>query len=335
MIHIRIYESDCNAVQFQWILYQFAGMETDGDIKSNGVMIMGIIFNIQKFCTGDGPGIRTTVFLKGCPLDCVWCHNPESKSTLPELSYIVELCVQCGRCAALCPNGCHLFEGNAHLFRCNACVACGNCIAPMCSAMTLIGREVSVNDVIDEVLKDKRFYDHSGGGLTLSGGEPMLQFDFTYALLQAAKQQGLHVCLGTCGFAATSHIRQIASLVDIFLFDYKLTDAELHKQYTGVDNRLILDNLRLLDIIGSKVILCCPIIPGLNDTSTHFQGIVDTANRLKNVVEIQVEPYHSLGEHKAKNVGRDYQMPIVASLEKQTIDRWIATIQSGTTIPVV
>ena len=207
-------------------------------------MHSGTIFDIKGFALNDGPGIRTTVFMKGCPLDCLWCHNPESKSRKSELFFDSRKCVGCRSCE-VCPYGCHVFTDTEHIFNREKCIACGKCAAECYTdALELVGTEKSVEEIIAEVMKDEAFYENSGGGMTLSGGEPMFQFDFTYELLKRAKENGLHTCIETCGFAKWEQYEKIADLVDIFLFDYKETDPGKHKEFTGVTNELILENLK-------------------------------------------------------------------------------------------
>lgn len=295
----------------------------------------GTIFNIQKFCVNDGPGIRTTVFLKGCPLRCIWCHNPESKKTAPEMFYNAQKCVKCGRCAKACDKVCHEFSDDVHLYDREKCAVCGKC-AEVCptEALETAGYEISVEDVLRDVLKDKIFYDNSGGGMTVSGGEPMLQFDFTLSLMKAAKEAGLHTCMETCGYAPEERYREIAPYVDIFLFDYKITDPEKHRECTGVTNELILSNLRMLDGAGSKTILRCPIIPTVNDTEEHLSAIANLANSLSNVLEINIEPYHPLGSGKSEMLGRDYPLRDLGFPEEETVKGWIETVKSRTEITV-
>ena len=238
----------------------------------------GSVFDIQKFSIHDGPGIRTTVFLKGCPLNCRWCHNPESKDSAAEISYHAERCLLCGRCAAVCPQGGHTFHEKEHRFDRARCTHCGACAqACYAQAIEVIGRQMTVDQVLDEVMKDLPFYQTSGGGMTVSGGEPMAQFAFTKALLTDAKARGLHTCMETSGFAPLRHFEAIRPLVDLFLYDLKETDPVLHKQWTGVELKPILDNLRALDRLGSQLILRCPAIPGLNDRDDHFAGIAGLA----------------------------------------------------------
>lgn len=298
-------------------------------------MKKGTIFNIQKFSINDGPGIRTTVFLKGCPLNCLWCHNPESKAVACEIFYDSKKCMGCRKCVTACPFQCHSFESRGHIYNRKNCIACGKCAdACMVGALETVGYQKEVSQVLSEVMKDKAFYDNSGGGMTLSGGEPMLQFDFTYELLQAAKEKGLHTCMETCGFAKEENYRKIARLVDIFLFDYKETDLEKHKEYTGVSNDRILKNLRLLDELGCKTILRCPIIPSLNDREDHFTGIAQTADSLKNILEINIEPYHPLGSGKADMLGKSYELKDLTFPENETVTQWMKLLAEKTKVPV-
>lgn len=298
-------------------------------------METGVIFNIQKFCVNDGPGIRTTVFLKGCPLRCLWCHNPESNAAVPEIMYDSEKCIRCGACASACPSGCHKMDEKGHTFERTSCNACGKCAAScVADALELMGRVKTVDAVMAEVLKDKPFYETSGGGLTLSGGEPMLQFDFSLALLKRAKENGLHTCMETCGAAPQEKVEKIREYVDLFLFDYKVSDPALHRKYTGTSNDKILENLFFLDAKGAKTILRCPIIPTINDTEAHFASIAETANVMQNVLEIHLEPYHPLGSGKAERLGREYPLLHISMPEEKTVRNWLETVQKKTEIPV-
>ena len=295
----------------------------------------GLIFNIQKFCINDGPGIRTTVFFKGCPLHCLWCHNPESQARRVEISYIAEKCIVCGNCLRACPQGCHTIENNSHIFQRDHCLNCGLCAQGCYSgALEAIGREVTVADVMAEVLKDRIFYEQSGGGLTLSGGEPMLQFAFVRELLREAKKQGLHTCLETCGFAPAEHFDLILPDVDLFLYDFKESDPERHRQDTGASNELIIANLLRIDRAGGKTILRAPIIPGCNDRPDHFAAIAATANRLHNVQGIDVEPYHPLGKSKSANIGRTYGLADPGFTDEAAVERWLCEIRAQTAVVV-
>ncbi len=298
-------------------------------------MKKGLIFDIQKFCTGDGPGIRTSVFFKGCPLRCIWCHNPESKKSSVEIFYDAKKCITCRKCAHVCPTGAHLFDSEKHSFlrdKCDVCTLCvQNCPT---QALTAVGELKSVEEVLREVLSDKIFYETSNGGVTLSGGEPMYQFDFALELLKACKRENLHTAMETCGFAPSEQYREIAPFTDLFLFDYKISDKEKHKYYVGADNSLILKNLYLLDSLDAKIILRCPIIPGINDTEEHFESIASVANSLQNILEINIEPYHSMGAGKAEKLGAAWEV-IASSPDSKTVIEWIDFIKTKTDVPVI
>lgn len=265
----------------------------------------GNIFDIQRFSVHDGPGIRTIVFFKGCPLRCIWCHNPESQKSTRDIAYYTDKCILCGECISVCKNGCHSFlsdEGNKfsrHVFLRDSCTACGFC-AENChaSAIEQLGRRVTVNEVMDEVMRDCTFYKNSGGGLTVSGGEPLMQGDYLTALLTAAKETGIHTCIETCGYGSPETLKNIAALTDIFLFDIKETDSERHKKFTGVPLQPIIDNLRMLDSLGARIVLRCPIIPEKNLRDEHLTSIAGLTASLKNVTEINVMAYHTLGSAK-------------------------------------
>lgn len=296
----------------------------------------GTIFDIQKFSLHDGPGIRTTVFLKGCPLRCAWCHNPESWSSEKELLYSAEKCVGCGHCVPLCPQKCHSIDENGrHLFDRSKCTGCSACTEKCYTeALTLCGKDQSVEYVLEQVLKDKVFYENSGGGMTVSGGEPMAQFPFTLELIKQAKAAGLHVAIETCGFAQESHYAQITDLVDLFLFDIKSVNDANHKKFTGQSNELILKNLRFLDSKGVDIRLRCPLVPGLNDSEDDLRAIAKLANSLTNVKGIDVEPYHPLGVSKAAQLGKEdfFKAPFA---EKEHWEKWIDTLKKHTQIEVI
>ncbi len=262
----------------------------------------GKIFNIQRFSTSDGPGIRTVVFLKGCPLQCAWCHNPESNSAATEILYKHEHCVGCGACAAICVNGGHTFTGGIHHFNREKCIKCAKCVT-VCyaNALEVCGEVKTAEEIISIVLRDKPFYEESGGGMTLSGGEPLMQYDFSLSLLKLAKSHRLHTALETSGFSG----RDLATLndyVDLWLYDIKLFPEPEHVNHTGVSNRQIFNNLYLLDRIGANIILRCPIIPHINLTVAHFDKLASLSNSINNVAAIHLEPYHPLGLSKAQQL---------------------------------
>lgn len=295
---------------------------------------MALIFNIQRFSVNDGPGIRTNVFFKGCPLNCLWCHNPESKSTKPDLGFIASKCIGCGHCLTQCPGHCHTMENGEHVIDRSKCLACRACERFCAGALEIMGREMTVDEVLGEVMKDEIFYKTSNGGMTVSGGEPMIQFPFITELLRAAKEKGLTCCMETCGFVAWARFEEIMPYVDLFLYDIKETDPARHREYTGADNALILENLRKLDGAGAKTVLRCPIIPGLNDRVDHFAAVAHLADSLKNVQGIDVEPYHPLGKTKCENLGRDYPLADLSFPDKAQIQAWIGEIAAQTRVPV-
>jgi pyruvate formate lyase activating enzyme len=293
-----------------------------------------VLFDIQRFSISDGPGIRTTVFLKGCPLRCLWCHNPESQSPEREILFSPERCIGCGWCFSVCPQHCHSMIGGTHVFNREHCIRCGRC-AERCyaEALTVSGVTESVEAVMDEVLKDRLLYGNSGGGLTVSGGEPLAQPEFTRALCSAAREAGIHVCLDTSGYGPWESLEALLPFVDLFLYDVKTVLDEHHRKLTGVGNQLILKNLRTLDARGKQTVLRCPLIPGVNDSDEELRGIADLANELKNVRAIDVEPYLPLGLGKSRRLGREdaFQSCVPG---KDTVERWIASIRSVTAVPV-
>ena len=298
---------------------------TEGGLRS----AKGRVFDIQRFSIHDGPGIRTTVFMKGCPLRCSWCHNPESIGPGPALSFQPDRCIGCGRCLEVCPRGAHRMVDGRHVLDRGACRGCGECASECCAkALEIVGREVSVGEVLDEVLRDRPFYETSGGGVTLSGGEPLMQIDFTEALVRAAKEAGLHTCLDTCGFGSWGLFERVLPHVDCFLYDYKETDPKRHLDCTGASNEEILANLRALHDGGATIRLRCPIVPGHNDRPDHFAGIARLAAELRNLEAVEIMPYHRLGEGKLQRMGLEEMTRARAAVpEQQTVDGWISELE--------
>lgn len=296
-------------------------------------MAEGLIFNIQKFCINDGPGIRTTVFFKGCPLRCKWCHNPESHRERPELLFSPDKCVLCGKCALVCKNGVHILD-DGHIVQRENCTFCRECesVCPA-DALNVAGKKMTSDEIISVVLSDKEFFIDSGGGMTLSGGEPFLQYEFMLEILKKAKENSLHTCIETCGFTDREKMLSAAEFTDIFLFDIKLTDVSLHKKYTGAGNEKILGNLKALDERESKIILRCPIIPSVNDTSEHMKGIAQIGNSLKNVTGIEISPYHDLGISKLFRMGKTDKNRFITP-EKEAAAGYISEVKKYTDIPV-
>lgn len=297
--------------------------------------MQGKVFNIQRFSVNDGPGIRTTVFLKGCMLNCLWCHNPESKSSKPQLMFHAGQCIGCGACVQACPLGLHSFaENGEHRIDREKCVACGKCVDACVGALEIAGKNMSVEEVLKEVLKDKAFYDNSQGGMTVSGGEPLMQPDFTLELFKAAKAAGLHTCIETCGFAKWELIEKLLPYVDLFLWDVKESDSGKHREFTGVPNEQILENLHRLNASGAQIVLRCPIIPGYNDRPEHLKHIGELAEALSGVIRVDVEPYHPLGKSKSEDLGQTYALGEMGFAEEASVKVWMETIAAITSKPV-
>jgi len=264
--------------------------------------VTGRVFDVQRFCLHDGPGIRTTVFFKGCPLKCKWCHNPESQKTQTELFYHASACIGCGECAKVCRNGAHSICGG-HVFDREKCAGCLKC-ADVCpsAALETSGEMKSVSEIMTEVLRDASFY-KQGGGMTVSGGEPFMQPDLLVALLKSAKEAGIHTCVETSGAAKEDDLLRAMEYTDIFLYDCKMIPGERHSRYIGCDGTKLHDNLRLIDSRGARTILRCPIIPEVNDNAEYFAYVAELANSLEHLLEVHLQPYHATGLSKARDIG--------------------------------
>lgn len=271
----------------------------------------GTIFDIRKYSVHDGPGIRTTVFLKGCPLDCWWCHNPESQALRPEPMLRPNLCIACDTCITVCAAGAIArSESGGLTWQRDECSSCGECAdACLAGAREMAGRAYSVPEVLAEVERDRLFYEESGGGVTFSGGEPLLQWRFLAELLRACRRCELHTAVDTSGFASWEVFEHILPSTDLLLFDLKHTDPELHRRYTGVPLEPILENLRRLAERGVLVWLRVPLVPGLNDAESNLHRVGELAAALPNIRRVNLLPYHGTAEGKYARLGRPYRLP--------------------------
>jgi len=268
----------------------------------------GSIFNIQRFSTNDGPGIRTTVFLKGCPLTCLWCHNPESQDRQPEVLYRRHRCLDCGACAENCPEKA-ITMGDGASTDLDICTRCGTCLTHcFTDAREIAGQTRTWADVLQIIEKDRSFYEQSNGGVTLSGGEPLAQAAFAKAILAACKKRSIHTALDTCGYAKWEAINDLRPFVDLFLFDLKIMDDAQHRAYVGVSNQLILENFTKLSHAGHPIIIRFPIIPGITDDKENIQAIAAWAGALPNIIQIDILPYHHIAIEKYAGLQKNYTL---------------------------
>ncbi len=275
-------------------------------------LLSGLIFDVKRYSIHDGPGIRTTLFFKGCPLQCAWCHNPESQASVEEMMFRPRRCQKCGACVEVCQEGAIRWTDGGPLTDWSKCVRCGACAAQCyAQARERIGRTLTVAEAMAEIERDVAFYDESGGGVTFSGGEPLQQPEFLGALLRACHAQDIHTAVDTSGFAAWEILDGLRADVDMFLYDLKIMDDARHRQFTGVSNALILENLQRLSALGHALLIRIPVIPGVNadDESIHQLGAFIAS--LPQVRGVELLPYHRIALDKYDRLRMPYALPDV------------------------
>lgn len=274
------------------------------------------IFEIKRFAVHDGDGIRTTVFFKGCPLKCVWCHNPEGIDFHPQISYYENKCIGCGECASVCEHSAHHMVDDIHILDREQCTACGKC-AEVClgTALKFYGKTMTVDELMPLIMEDLEFYENSGGGVTLSGGECLMQADFCAELLEKLRKKGVHTAVDTCGFVPKSAIDKVIPFTNIFLYDIKAFDEDVHIQCTGYSNRQILENLQYLDSCGKKIEIRIPYVPGMNDN--QLPKIASLLSTLQNITKVKILPYHNYAGSKYKSLDMENTLPQIVPSDEE------------------
>lgn len=279
----------------------------------------GTVFNIQKFCLHDGPGIRTTVFFKGCNLRCSWCANPESQCAEVQMTLDAEKCAGCGKCAAVCPAGARTMQNGRPTLHSKTCTLCGLCMnACPVQAIGQEGSKMDMEKIISEVIKDKPFYDHSGGGVTFSGGEPLMQMEFAGSLADALHEKGISVAVETAGCIAPEKFRDFLSKLDFIHIDLKHYESERHRRGTGIGNELVIDNIRTVQKSGLPFMVRIPVIPGFNNSADDARGFARLLRSLE-IDRVQLLPFHQMGAKKYELLGKEYAFKGVSQLHSEDL----------------
>jgi pyruvate formate lyase activating enzyme len=288
-----------------------------------------MVLDINRMTVHNGPGIRTLILFKGCPLRCIWCSTPESQTESAEIAFYPDKCILCEDCIPICPCDAISVGDKTVIVDRNLCDDCGRCVS-VCHAESLriLGREYTIKELVDEVKKDEVAYKQSGGGVILSGGEPLLESEFTRDLLRLLKQNRINVGVDTCGFVSRNTIEPVLSHIDFFLWDIKHMNEEKHFEYTGVSNKLILDNLRFVSDNGSPVYLRLPVIPGYNDSEENFRAVCELAQNLISLVEIDLLPLHHLGKARYTSLGREYPIDSIPLIPDEVLQEKKKLVES-------
>lgn len=290
----------------------------------------GIIFDIQKYAIDDGPGIRTTVFLKGCPLRCLWCHNPEGMDMSPVIGWHEKNCAKCLKCIEVCPKSAIMLQEGRIVTKESLCDLCGRCVKECpTNAREMIGKTVTVDELFAELIEDRAFYQESNGGITCSGGEPLMQAEFVAALFRKCKEEGIHTALDTSGYGEWEAFERVLPFTDLVLFDLKNMDAAKHVFLTGVDPSKIWNNFERLARMRIPICIRCPVIPGCVDDEYNFRKVAEFAARFDSVQGIEILPYHRLGEPKYLMLNRKYHLVGLEPPPAGLMERLNAVVKSA------